>query len=55
MIKLKEKEIAVESIGFVNIKQMISDILVKQNNIFIDIVDQVKGGKTIPCFQVKDE
>ncbi len=53
--KLKEKEIAVESIGFVNIKQMISDILVKQNNIFIDIVDQVKGGKTIPCFQVKDE
>lgn len=53
--KLTEKEIVTESIGFVNIKQMISDILVKQHNIFVDIVDQVKGEKTIPCFQVRED
>lgn len=50
--ELNEKETVFENIGFVNVKQMISDILVKQKNIYIDIIDQVKWEKTIPACQV---
>lgn len=50
---LNSTEMVVENIGFVNIKQMISDILLKQKNIYIDIIDQVKGDKTIPFCKVE--
>ncbi len=52
---LNEAETVVENIGFVNIKQMISDILLKQKNIYIDIIDQVKADKTIPAYRVEGE
>ena len=52
---LNNAETVMENIGFVNIKQMISDILLKQKNIYIDIIDQVKADKTIPAFQVQDD
>lgn len=52
---LSDTETVTENIGFVNIKQMISDILLKQKNIYIDIIDQVKTDKTIPAFQVQED
>lgn len=52
---LNDTETVVENIGFINIKQMISDILLKQKNIYIDIIDQVKTDKTIPAVQVQGE
>ncbi len=52
---LNETETVMENIGFINTKQMISDILLKQKNIYIDIIDQVKADKTIPMFQVQGD
>lgn len=52
---LSDAETVTENIGFVNVKQMISDILLKQKNIYIDIIDQVKTDKTIPAFQVQED
>lgn len=52
---LSDAETVVENIGFVNIKQMISDILLKQKKIYIDVIDQVKADKTIPAYHVEGE
>lgn len=49
---LNGSEIVAENIGFINSKQLISDILLKQKNIYIDAIDQVKGDKTIPACQI---
>lgn len=52
---LDDKECVQENVGFVNLRQMISDILLKQKNVFIDIIDQVRTKKTIPAMQVMDQ
>lgn len=52
---LNDAETVVENIGFINTKQMISDILLKQKNIYIDIIDQVKADKTIPAYRVEGD
>lgn len=52
---LNQTETVEERIGFVNTRQMISDILSKQKYIYIDTIDQVKTDKTIPAFRVQED
>lgn len=51
---LNEAEIVEEKVGFVNIRQMISDILMKQKNVYIDSIDEVRADKTIPAVCVQE-
>lgn len=48
---LEQSETVIEGIGFINVKQFISDILVNQKNIYIDYIDQVQFDKTIPSMK----
>lgn len=52
---LEHSESVIENIGFVNVKQLISDILLKQDNVFIDIVDQAYYSKTFCNVKVMND
>lgn len=52
---LDKSESVVENIGFINVKQMISDILLKQENIFIDVIDQAYFSKTFCNVKVMND
>ncbi len=52
---LEKSEVVVENIGFINVKQMISDILLKQENVFIDVIDQAYFSKTFCNIKVMDD
>lgn len=52
---LNEAETVTEKVGFVNIRQMISDILLKQSHIYIDSIDEVRSDKTIPAALVQED
>lgn len=52
---LNEAETVEEKVGFINIRQLITDILVKQKNIYIDVIDQVRADKTIPAVSVQED
>ncbi|NLZ81740.1 MAG: hypothetical protein GX913_08105 [Clostridiales bacterium] len=51
---LDKSEAVIENIGFVNVKQLISDILLKQENVFIDVIDQAYFTKTFCNIKVMD-
>lgn len=51
--KLTKEETVLESVSFVNIGQMVSDILIGQKNIVMDTIEQVFFNKTIPYVKVK--
>lgn len=46
--ELKKDEASLESVGFINISQMISDLMIGQGTINIEILDQAFYTKTIP-------
>jgi len=50
---LSEKEVFPERIGFFNIQQMISDILLKQKTIYMDVLEETRWDKTL--FQMRAE
>lgn len=52
---IDKSEAVVENIGFINVKQLISDILLKQENVFIDIVDQAYFSKTFCNIKMMDD
>lgn len=52
--KLEQRETVPEVIGLVNTKQLVTDILLKQRNVFIDIIDKVQYTKTIPRVEVRE-
>lgn len=51
---LSEREVFPERIGFLNIQQMISDILLKQKNIYMDIIEETKWDKTLLNMRVEE-
>lgn len=51
---LTEREVFPERIGFLNIQQMISDILLKQKNIYMDVIEETKWNKTLLNMHVED-
>jgi len=51
--KLDRKEVSIEGISCVNISQLISEILLKKNNIVLNTIDQTYYTKTIPYAYVK--
>lgn len=52
--ELEKDEVSVEAVSFVNIGQLISDILIMQKNITIDSIEQAYYNKTIPYVEMKD-
>ncbi len=50
---LKKSEAAMESVSFVNIGQMVSDILLGQQNIVMDAIENVYYSATIPYMKVE--
>ena len=46
--KIDKTESVSEIIGLINVKQLITDILLKQRNVYIDVIDRVQYDKTIP-------
>lgn len=51
---LDKFEVSVESISVVNIKQLISDLVISQNGIVMDNIDQAYYKQTIPYIRVQD-
>lgn len=49
---LKKDEAVLESVSFVNIGQMVSDILIGQQNVIMDTIENVYYDSTIPYVQV---
>lgn len=53
-LEMEKDEVSVESVSFVNIGQLISDILIMQTNITVDTVEQSYYNKTIPYIELSD-
>lgn len=53
-MELDKDEVSVEAVSFVNIGQLISDILIMQKNITIDSIEQSYYNKTIPYIELKE-
>ena len=51
---LKKNEVAMESVSFVNIGQMVSDILLGQPNVVMDTIENVYYTATIPYVKVEN-
>lgn len=51
---LKKNEAAMESVSFVNIGQMVSDILLGQSNVVMDTIENVYYTATIPYVKVEN-
>ncbi len=51
----EKEEVPVESISFVNIGQFISDIMIGQNNININIIDQAYFNRTFPYVKTQGD
>lgn len=51
--KIDKTESVSEIIGLINVKQLITDILLKQRNVYIDVIDRVQFDKTIPKLKVR--
>lgn len=51
--KISKTESVTEILGLVNVKQLITDILLKQRNVYIDVIDRVQFDKTIPKIKVR--
>lgn len=52
---LEKDEASVESISFVNMGQLISDILIMQTNITLDTIDQAYYDKTLPYIETQND
>lgn len=52
---LTEQEVHPERIGFFNVQQMISDILLRQKNISMDIIEETRWDKTLLHMHVEEE
>ncbi len=52
---LAEREVYPERIGFLNIQQMISDILLKQKTVYMDVIEETRWDKTLVHMHVEDE
>ena len=52
---LSEREVYPERIGFLNIQQMISDILLKQKMVYMDVMEETRWDKTLVHMHVEDE
>jgi len=51
--KIDKTESVPEIIGLINVKQLITDILLKQRNVYIDVIDRVQYDKTIPKIKAR--
>ncbi len=51
--KIDKTESVMEILGLVNVKQLITDILLKQRNVYIDVIDRMQYDKTIPKLKVR--
>lgn len=52
---LEKEEVSVESISFVNLGQLVSDIIISKTNIVMNTIDQAFYTDTIPYFKVKGD
>ena len=52
---LEKEEVSVESISFVNLGQLVSDIIISKSNIVMNTIDQTFYTDTIPYFKVKGD
>lgn len=52
---LEKDEVSVESISFVNLGQLVSDIIISKNNIVMDTIEQTFFTATIPYVEVSGE
>jgi hypothetical protein len=51
---LPEEDFPVERIGFINIKQFISDLVLKKENIYIDELDKGSQNRTFPYLKIME-
>ena len=52
---LEKEEVSVESISFVNLGQLVSDIIISKRNIVMNTIEQTFYNTTIPYFRVHGE
>ena len=53
--KLEKEEMSVESVSFVNLGQLVSDIIISKSNIVMNTIEQTFFNSTIPYIDVVDD
>lgn len=53
--KLEKEEVSVEGISFVNLGQLVSDIIISKNNIVLDTIEHAFYNATIPYIKVQGD